>query len=307
MMLVASYVLIAFAICGAIIFLCSRLRFFLTASTMLVVSLLLIYGPAYISFMLSSGEKSMVIQRLSGSMGGKSVIFSIIQAASPDFNAIIIAMNFSLALMFVGVIAGISIVDRLLPKRIAAMQVSLAGWNSQPLKDDVGGSRVLVVAITVLTLFMAWVSVRENHLGVVKGFLSITDDEAARVIYRLNRGGSHSYLYRIVLGAVAPMLVVWGMISGWINRSWLLLLAAGLLFGAVIIGKADTLSKAPPAFFLVQMIVAGLLVFRNRVNWRGGIAVLFAIILVFYLTIKLTVLAYDSFGALGFLYYRVFE
>ncbi|MBR0704836.1 hypothetical protein JQ599_33370 [Bradyrhizobium diazoefficiens] len=306
-MLVASYVLIAFAICGAIFFLCSRLRFFLTASTMLVVSLLLIYGPAYISFMLSSGEKSMVLQRLSGSMGGKSVIFSIIQAASPDFKAIIIAMNSSLALMFVGVITGISIVDRLLQKRIAAMQVSLAGWNSQPLKDDVGGSRVLVVAITALTLFLAWVSVRENHLGVVKGFLSITNDETARVIYRLNRGGSQSYLYRIVLGAVAPMLVVWGMLSGWINRSWLLLLAAGLLFGAVIIGKADTLSKAPPAFFLVQMLVAGLLVFRNRVNWRGGIAVLFAIILVFYLTIKLTVLAYDSFGALGFLYYRVFE
>jgi hypothetical protein len=80
-MLVASYVVTSFAICGAAIFLCVRLRLFLTATTMLLASLLLIYGPAYLSFMLSSGEKSMVIARLSGSMGGKSVIFSLIEAA----------------------------------------------------------------------------------------------------------------------------------------------------------------------------------------------------------------------------------
>jgi hypothetical protein len=306
-MLVASYVVTAFAICGAIIFLCARLRLFLTASTMLVASLLLIYGPAYLSFMLSSGEKAMVIQRLSGSMGGKSVIFSIIQAASADFDAVIIAMNFSLALMFVGVITGISMVDRIMPKRIAAMQVSLVGWNSQPLKDNVGGRRILLAAITGLTLFLAWVSIRENHLGVIRAFLSISGDEAARGIYRLNHGGSQNYLYRLMLGAVAPMLVVWGMLSGWINRSGLLLLAGGLLFVAVMIGKSETLSKAPPAFFLIQLIVAGLLVFRNRLNWRGGLAVLFAIILVLYLVIKLTLLVYDNFGALGFLYYRVFE
>src|SRR3954449_5986044 len=113
MMLTASYIVAAVAMSGAAIYLYLRLRLFLTATTMLVGALLLIYGPAYLSFMLSSGEKSMVIQRLSGAMGGKSVIFSIIQAASPDFNAIIIAMNFSMALMFVGVVAGIEIVDRL--------------------------------------------------------------------------------------------------------------------------------------------------------------------------------------------------
>jgi hypothetical protein len=306
-MLVASYVVTAFAICGAVTFLCLRVRLFLTATTMLLASLLLIYGPAYLSFMLSSGEKSMVIQRLSGSIGDKSVIFSIIQAASSDFNAVIIAMNFSLALMFVGVIVGIETVDRLMPKRIAAMQVSLAGWNLQQLKDDMGGSRILLIAIVGLTLFLAWVSIRENHLGVINAFLSIRGDEAGRVAYRLNHGGSQNYLYRLIMGAVAPMLVVWGLLSGWMTRSWMVLLAASVLFVAVMIGKSETLSKAPPAFFLIQLIVAGLLVFRNRVTWRSGLAMLFTIIFVLYGIIKLTVLAYDNFGALGFLYYRVFE
>src|SRR5664279_4551073 len=101
-MLVASYMVTAVAICGAAVYLYFRLQLFLTATTMLLASLLLIYGPAYLSFMLSSGEKAMVIERLSGSMGGKSVIYSIIQAASPNFNAILIAMNISMALMFAG-------------------------------------------------------------------------------------------------------------------------------------------------------------------------------------------------------------
>src|SRR3977135_3627244 len=104
MMLAGSYVVAALAMSGAAIYLYLRLRLFLTATTMLLVSLLLVYGPAYLSFMLSSGEKAMVLERLSGSMGGKSPIFSIIHAASPDFGAIVIAMNFAIALMYVGVI-----------------------------------------------------------------------------------------------------------------------------------------------------------------------------------------------------------
>ena len=77
-MLVASYVLTALAICGAVVYLCARLRLFLTATTMLLASLLLIYGPAYLSFVLSSGEKAMLIARLSGSEGRRSVMYSMI-------------------------------------------------------------------------------------------------------------------------------------------------------------------------------------------------------------------------------------
>ena len=216
-------------------------------------------------------------------------------------------MNFAMALMFVGVIAGIEVVNRLMPRRIVAMQVSVADWNLQPLKDNVGGSRILLAVITGLVLFLAWVSIKENHLEMIKAFLSIRGDEAGRMAYRLNHGGSQNYLYRLILGAVAPMLIVWGALSGWVHRSWMLLLVTSLLFVAVMIGKSETLSKAPPAFFLIQLIVAGLLVFRNRVTWRSGLAVLFTIVLVLYGIIKLTVLAYDNFGALGFLYYRVFE
>src|SRR5882757_6502496 len=135
-MLLASYIVAALAMGASAAYLLYRLRLFFTATTMLLGSLLLIYGPAYLSFVLSSGEKSMVLHRLSGSAGAESEIFRTIQNASPDFSAVLIAMNLAIALMFVGVIVGIEIVNRLAPRRVARVQAAVAAWNAQPLRDD---------------------------------------------------------------------------------------------------------------------------------------------------------------------------
>lgn len=305
-MLLASYIVAALAMGGSTAYLLYRLRPFFTATTMLLGSLLLIYGPAYLSFVLSSGEKSMLLYRLSGSEGGKSVIFRTIQSASPDFGAILTAMNLAIALMFIGVIVGIEIVDRLAPRRVAGMLVAVEAWNSQPLRDGLGAVRVLLAVIAALALMLAFISIRENHLGTIREFLSISDD-ATRQAFRVQHGGSPNYGYRVILGAVAPVFVIWGLLSGWLNRFWPLLLASALLFVAVMIGKSEVLSKAPPALFLIQLAVAGLLVFRNTMSGRAALIALLAAVLVFYVAIRLTITSYDNFGALGFLYYRVFE
>ena len=101
-MLSVSYATAAAAMFGAALYLVFRLRLFLTTTTMLVGSLLLIYGPTFLSYTLSSGEPGFLINRLSGISAGAlnpHPIFAIIRAKVPDFDAIIIAMNFSMALM----------------------------------------------------------------------------------------------------------------------------------------------------------------------------------------------------------------
>jgi hypothetical protein len=305
-MLLASYLVAALAMGGSAAYLIYRLRLFFTATTMLLGSLLLIYGPAYLSFVLSSGEKSMVLHRLAGSAGGRSEIFRTIQSASPDFGAILTAMNLAIALMFVGVIVGIAIVDRLASKSAAGVEAAVAAWNAQPLRDGLGSVRALLIVIVGLTLTMAFVSIREDHLGTIRAFLSISDD-AVRQAFRIEHGGSPNYWYRVILGAIAPIFVIWGLLSGWLNRSWPLLLASGLLFVAVMTGKFEVLSKAPAALFLIQLAVAGLLVFRNTMSGRAALVALLAAVLVFYAAIKLTMASYDQFGAMGFLFYRAFE
>jgi hypothetical protein len=307
-MLAASYVVAALAMTGAAIYFYIRLGPFLSATTMLLASLLLIYGPAYLSFLLSSGEKDMAINRLLGSVGGRSIIFRIIEAASADFDMILVAMNFSIALMFIGVVAGIEIVDQIMSKRVAKMQAALLTWNSQPLRDDVGGTRILLATIVSLAVMMALISINEHHVGTIKEFFSISSsDELGRAAYRMNHGGSPNYIYRVVLEAVAPMLVIWGGLAGWLNRSRPLLHASCLLFIVTFLGKAETLSKAPPAFFILQLALAGLLVSRNRLTWRSGLVMSLGTMLVLAAVTRLTASVYDDTGLIGFIYYRVFE
>jgi hypothetical protein len=308
-MLSVSYVAAAAAMLAAALYLFFRLRLFLTTTTMLIGSLLLIYGPAFLSYTLSSGELSFLIHRLSGSAGVPHPIFPIIQARVPDFDAVVIAMNFSVALMYIGIISGIEAVDRLFPKRIATMRTALTDWNAQALQGDIGaGYRIELIVILTLTLVMSYFSITENHLATIWNFLTITgNDDVARNAFRFNHGGSPDYLYRLILGAVAPMFVIWGVLAGWSGRSWSLLLATSLLFIVILIGKSETLSKAPPAFFLVQLMVAAFLTFTNRVTWRSALGAAIGVALTLFAVTLLVMRSAQGTEALKFVYSRVFE
>jgi hypothetical protein len=308
--LTASYATAATAIFAAALYLIFRLRLFLTTTTMLVGSLLLIYGPALLSFTLSSGEKAFLIQRLSGSVGAPNPLFPLMKAKVADFDAVIIAMNFSIALMYLSIIAGIEAVDRLFPKRIFTMRAALTKWNTQALHDDMGDHRILLIVISALLLLMAFFSVTENHVATIWNFLSIRGDDeynVARDTFRLHFAGSPNYSYRLVLGAIAPMFVIWGLLAGWLSRSWPLLLAASLLLIATVIGKSETLSKAPPAFFLIQLMVAASLIFTNRMSWRNALGGACVVALVLYAVTRVTMTIPQGLAGLEFVYFRVFE
>jgi hypothetical protein len=311
-MLSLSYVAAAAAMLAALLYLFLRLRPFITTTTMLVVSLLLIYGPTFLSFTLSSGETAFLINRLSGTATGSLhpiPIFGIIKDRVSDLDAVIIAMNFSIALMYISIIAGIEAVDRLFPRRVAAMRSAVTNWNAKPLYDDSGDHRLLLAVILALAAVMLFFSIREHHLATIWNFFSIPggDNNAARNLYRLHFAASPTYVYRLILGAVAPMLVIWGLLAAWSNRSWWLLLAAFLLFIATMIGKLDTLSKAPPAFFLVQLMVAGLLTFSNRISWRNALGGAALIVLVLYAVTRLVMVFPEGTAVLRVVYSRVFE
>jgi hypothetical protein len=308
-MLSLSYAAAAAAMLAAAIYLFIRIRLFVTTTTMLVGSLLLIYGPAYLSFMLSSGEPGFLINRLYGVTGSPHPIFAILRAKISDFDAVVTAMNVSVALMYVGIIVGIALIDRLVPRRIFALQAALTNWNSQALHDDVGGRRLLLAVILGLAAFMLFVSVTEHHIATIQTFLSLPreDDNAARNLFRLQYASSPNYSYRLILGAVAPMFIIWGLLSGWLSRSWPLLAAACLLTIATMIGKFDILSKAPPAFFLVQLMVAGVLTFTNRITWLSALAASCVVAFALYAVTRLIMSFPEGTAVFQIVYTRVFE
>src|SRR6266700_6745873 len=306
-MLTVSYAAAATAMFGAALYLVLRLRMFLTTTTMLVGSLLLIYGPAFLSYTLCSGDYAGLIRQLSGAAIKPNPLWAVIKGKVPDFDAVVIAMNFSIALMYVSIVAGIELVDRLIPKRIAALQPALTSWSAQRLRDDLGNTRILFCVISGVALFMFFVSLNENHITIIKEFWSASAQDGARNAIRLHHGGSGSYSYRVILGAIAPMLVIWGVLTSWLNRSWWLLFSSILLLLAVTIGKLDTLSKAPPAFFLIQLMVAALLAFTNRITWRNALAGACVIALVIYVVTRAIVASAEGTATLEFVYNRVFE
>jgi hypothetical protein len=306
-MLTLSYVAAAAAMIGAAFYLVLRLRPFITTTTMLVGLLLLIYGPAFLSFTLSSGEYALLIRPfIAGSMPEPSIIPAI-RAKGLDLNAIVTAMNFSVALMYLGVVGGIEIVTRAAVARSNLLTPAVAGWNGQTIEDDVGTHPLLLFAILALTALMLYASISEHHLRTISQFFSIKDDNTARNLFRSHFGGSPSYWYRLILAAVAPMLVIWGLLAGLVSRSWPLLAMTGLLFAATMLGKVESLSKAPPVFFLLQILFAAVLAYTNKVSWRVALfGLLFAVILI-YVVARAFIIFAPGESVAAMVYSRIFE
>ena len=132
-------------------------------------------------------------------------------------------------------------------------------------------------------------------------------DDLAVVVWR---GDSSTrvitFLSRSPMYAVAPMFVVWGLLSGVLRRSWVLLTATTLLLVATCIGKVEMLSLAPPVFFLVQLAIAGLLVLSNRASWKLGALAAFALVLV-YVATSLIMVFPEGHSPLAVAYGRIFE
>jgi hypothetical protein len=226
---------------------------------------------------------------------------------SLNFDDVAVSLNLSMAIMYVCVIAGIELVDRLAPRSAQSLRQAISGWNSQRLSGERATPWPLMIVILVLGLFMVWVSAKERHLAVIAGFLSVTGNEVVKTAYRQQYGGSHIYLYNIAVASIAPMLIVWGALLGWTQRCWPLLAVTAFLLFVTVVGKVETLSKAPLALFLIQLLLVGYLVFRNSINLRVALAGALVSLIIFYPVIRLAVPELDEIDALSFFYYRAFD
>ncbi|MGY4622996.1 hypothetical protein [Bradyrhizobium sp. USDA 4486] len=292
MMLSATYVVAALSMYCAALYLVYRLKSYLTTSSFLLAFLLLVHGPAYLVYMLFRGSGSVIYQRI---------------AYGANFESVVVSLNVSIALMFLCVIVGIEVVDRLMPAGVKQLGLGLSAWNDQRLESGPRQPWLLLTIITLTAAYMAVVSLKEHHLSVIAGYLAVAGDELEKIAYRQQFGGSQSYSYRVLLASIAPMLILWGGFSAWIQRWWPLLITTLVLVALTLIGKLDTLSKAPAALFIIQLLLVAYLARRNDVTLRVGFAGLLIASLVFYPVIRVAVPETQGWDAFGFLYYRIFD
>ena len=89
MIVSASYVIAALTICAAGLYFVYRLGPYVTASPILLGFLLIVYGPAYLAYMVLRRPSSVVDRQISNSL---------------NFDDIVVSLNLWIAIMFVCVI-----------------------------------------------------------------------------------------------------------------------------------------------------------------------------------------------------------
>jgi hypothetical protein len=232
--------------------------------------------------------------------------FPAIAARVGDLAPVITDINFALTLMYLGIVAGIEAANRAFPSRASVADSAISSWNKKEIAHERRANNILLCTISACFLVMLLYSLKENHLGTIEQFFSIATDNGARNLFRAEHGGSASYTYRLILSAFAPMLIIWGLLSGILEKSKLLVLSAVLLLLVTLLGKVETLSKAPPAFFLLQLMLAALLVFTNRVSWRVVLFGSIAVLAVIYVAVRMLIIS-PEISPLALTYSRIFD
>jgi hypothetical protein len=273
-MTAASYLLAALSMLGAAGYLFYKSRGYISAASMMLSFLLLLYGPAYLVYMLYYNQESVIYREL---------------AKAPYFDEATISLNFALSIMYLGCVAGIELVDRIARRSNDRLNRALDSWNVKLPKGDRRFAGLLIAVNLALAAFMIWVSIREHHLAIVSGFLDTASSQIAKSEYRLQHAGSNNYAYRVIVNSIAPFFVIWGILESLINRFRILLAVSLVLFLLTLFGRVETLSKAPVALLFVQLGLAALLCFGNRARWQVLAGASIAIILVFYPLIELTI------------------
>jgi|SRR5581483_2823527 len=304
-MLFFSYATASSAMLIAAIYLFVRLRPFVTTTTILLSSLLMVYGPLSLMFTWFSGDYgSPVLMVVSGVKFPPST-FPTIAAKVGDLGPVVTEVNFALTVMYLAIVAGIEAVSLAFPSRASIANSAISNWDKTRIIRE-RTNHPLLCAISVCSLVMLLYTIKENHIETIKQFFSITTDNAARNFFRAEYGGSPSYAYRVILSALAPMLVIWGLLTGLLERSMLLVSSSLVLLLVTLVGKIETLSKGPPAFFLLQLILAMLLVFTNRLSWRVALLGGVLLLAVTYISVRLLVIS-PELSPLALAYSRIFE
>src|SRR5260221_448262 len=204
LMTAATFLLAALSMVGAAIYLIKKTRGFISATSMLLSFVLLLYGPAYLIYMLYYNQDSLIYREL---------------MKTPYFDDASVSLNLAISITYLGCIIGIELIDRLAPRRTKKLTQALEDWNTHPLRSASWVDGWLIAANVALIAFMAWTSIREHHLAVISGFLETANSQSAKGEYRLLHAGSDSYAYRFALTSIAPFLLTWGFLEGLIKRN----------------------------------------------------------------------------------------
>lgn len=288
----------------------------LSLSSVMMGGLLTLHGPAYIYYTRSWGPGDSFMRNLyerSNTIGesintiSESINFFDYVLSFAQGRAVIAELDLALALLFVCFSVGLLLADHLLGNNPTRMRQGLDDWGrvSQyslaPQWLPWVASALAMVAAVALA-----VALQEDQAGKVARYIQFNLGELEKIAMRNALGGSAHYLYNLALAAFLPLLAFWALLL--MPQSPRLIVPLALfLFALVLLGKLATLSKAPPVFFLIQLIALALVCRKLQLSPKRVLALTaLSLALLVVMSFVANANLHGLHNALIFLFYRIF-
>lgn len=287
----------------------------LSLSSVMIGGLLVLHGPAYIYYTREWGPGFGLMRELYTRMNVSTLsqqtvyngnFFDLVLAVAPGRD-VIGELDLALSLLFVSLCIGILLSDRVFGNDCLPMRKHIDSWNRtvfQPVSP-----RALTWIASTLALAAATAlafALQEDQVGRVLLYLRSNAGEFEKIAMRRELGGSNFYLYNLALAAVLPLLALWALALV-PQAPYRMGPIALVLIITVLLGKLSMLSKAPPAFFCLQLMVLAF-VWRQLAFKPIHLLALGAVALVLLVGMSMVANVHlrNPFNSLIFLFYRVF-
>lgn len=284
-LLVASWLLSA-------MFMRRHVGFNLSLTSVLLSMLFLLHSLAYLYYTRVWSAGSAFFDTVVSAARGAQVIQTI---------------DLALCLTFIGVCIGIKGSDLLTKTSGRGMKAAISSWSQNSLAwTDGQRSRLNFALAASLLLLLVPVFFIDGHVAKIITFVTADLDLVGKTELRREGGGSNFYLYNLLVSNVLPFLAFCSLASRGTDRpigGTLALAFAGFL----LVAKIATLSKAPSAIFLLQVIVVYVMIKRLELS-VGALLRFFGVsFALFALMAAVADSTLDGFLAIGhYLFYRVF-
>lgn len=262
-----------------------------TLSSLLLGLMLVLHGPLYLYYTRVWGPKTKFFEK--------------ILSAAP-YEDVIATLDLALALSFCCVCVGIALSDRVFGINYRQMRDAVGNWSRQPVRVSTGFSERLEIIAAIGVVVLAFFVFVENNIPHVMTYFLSDAGEVEKIAMRREYGGSRFYLLNLFNSNLFPFIAFCCFIA-LRERSIRLRPVAFAFIAVVLFEKAATLSKAPLAIFILQLIVVEYL--RRSLQVRFGMAISFIAICV-VLFGAMTAIAVREVSGVGetldFLFYRIF-
>lgn len=302
---------------ATLVFLWYHVRLSFGLSSTLLGLVVLLHGPAYWYYtrewILGEGalfrlynsawpQIGNATQQAAGSRFASNMLAAVTEGG------VVKVMDLALALSLVAVCSGIWLADRVFRHPPQSHDLALSRWSavSRAIDEQTQAPLMTWLAIAGALLMLLFVY-RDAQLAKIHSYFFTHAGEFEKIAMRRQMGGSSSYFFNLMLSTVLPFVAFY-LWSWWRDgKQHGVLALTGTFLLLLITAKLATLSKAPGAIFVLQLLVLEFARRSLRVNFRHGL------MLVAFSLALFSVMTFAANSDLGgmkqsliFLFYRVF-